>query len=83
MNEFMRTTQAKSHEKGPDLVESPYEWCLRYCMVQAARWVDDNKQEGLIAYTLDQGDRNRHRAQNGFDAAKANPEVGDHSDLGP
>jgi hypothetical protein len=40
MTEFMTTSRAFAHSKSPDLVESPYQWCLRYCMVQAGAWAE-------------------------------------------
>jgi hypothetical protein len=40
MTEFMTTSQAFAHSKSPDLVEGPYQWCLRYCMVQVGAWAE-------------------------------------------
>lgn len=61
MDQFMATTQAFAHSKSPDLVESPYEWCFRYCATQAAAWADKAQHPGLIRYTLDEGCSTRGR----------------------
>lgn len=72
MDEFMRTTHTRAHAKAPQLVESPYEWCVRQCMWQVVRWADKNEYTGVVAYTLDQGDPNQQGARRSFDATKEN-----------
>jgi len=67
MSEFMNTTHARAFSKSPSLVESPYEWCLRYCIVQAARWADETNHAGLIDYVLDQGCSGRGKAHQRFE----------------
>jgi hypothetical protein len=63
MTHFVAKTHAFAHSKSPDLVKSPYQWCLRYCMVQAAAWADDAKRAGVINYTADAGCVNAGRIQ--------------------
>jgi hypothetical protein len=75
MDEFMQTTHARANAKAPNLVESPYEACLRHCMWQIATWADENEYKGVIAYTLDRGDPNSRGARRKFNAAKEDQKI--------
>jgi len=55
MNEFMRTIYARNQQKAPQMVNTPYEWCVRYCVVQVSQWGKENGFEGPIDYVLDDG----------------------------
>lgn len=59
MTHFMSTSHAFAHSKSPALVASPYEWCFRYCAVQAASWADSCGKVGAIDYLLDDGCNSR------------------------
>lgn len=75
MNEFVTTSHAFAHSKSPDLVKSPYQWCLLHCMVQAAAWADEEKRAGLINYTLDEGCPSRGRVQKDYALTRENEET--------
>ena len=66
MTEFMRTSHAFAHSKSPNLVQSPYQWCFRYCVVQAATWANISERPGLIDYVLDDGCSTRGRIHQQF-----------------
>lgn len=55
MTELMTKSHALAHSKSPELVHSPYQWCFRYCVVQAAAWADASGLPGKIDYVLDDG----------------------------
>jgi hypothetical protein len=82
IDDFTRGIHARSHQKAPELVESPYGWCLRYCSVQAAAFADSHGLIGAINYTLDQGCSNRHHAEERFREAKKDNEIRDRFRLG-
>ena len=83
MTEFMKTTQARAFSKSPTLVESPHQWCLRYCMIQAARWADETEIPGLISYTLDQGCLHRGRIQRHFNLTAEDENLRQKYRVGP
>jgi hypothetical protein len=60
IDNFMQTVHARYNKREPGLIESPYEWCLRYCCVQASIFADKHQIEGEIDYILDKGNSNRH-----------------------
>jgi hypothetical protein len=83
MTEFMTTSQAFAHSKSPDLVESPYQWCLRYCMVQAGAWAEGAGKLGPISYTLDEGCPSRGKVQQHYDFSRTNESLSKKYRLGP
>jgi hypothetical protein len=83
MTEFMTTSQAFAHSKSPDLVESPYQWCLRYCMVQAGAWAEKAGKPGSISYTLDAGCPSRGKVQRHYDLSRNNEDLSQKYRLGP
>jgi hypothetical protein len=82
MDEFVANTHAFAHSKSPDLVQSPYQWCLRYCMVQAAAWADKAERTGLINYTMDRGCSNRGHVQRHYALSQENEETQQRFRLG-
>jgi hypothetical protein len=82
MDNFMQTVQANAHTRAPELVESPYEWCLRYCSIQAAIFADKNGLDGKIDCVLDAGNANRHYAVEGFIKSRQNHGLADRFRLG-
>jgi hypothetical protein len=83
MTEFMKTTQAQAFSKSPALVETPHQWCLRYCMVQAARWADETENAGLVSYTLDKGCLHRGRIQRHFNLTTEDENLRQKYRVGP
>ena len=83
MDQFMATTQAFAHSKSPDLVESPYEWCFRYCATHAAAWADKAERSGLIKYTLDEGCSTRGRIYAHHELSREDDSQRDKYRLGP
>jgi hypothetical protein len=69
MDESMKTNLELASSKAPNLVDTPYQWCLRYCTILAAQWADETDHPGLIRYTLDQGCAHQGRAQKHFEFA--------------
>jgi hypothetical protein len=82
MTEFVATTHEFAHSKAPDLVQSPYEWCFRYCSVQAAAWADASNCHGLIDYVLDGGCSCRGRLHQSFRMSTENNELRQRFRLG-
>lgn len=79
---FVANTHAFAHSKSPDLVQSPYQWCLRYSMVQAAAWADKAERTGLINYTLDRGCVSRGHVQRHYALSRENEETRQRFRLG-
>jgi hypothetical protein len=75
LDEFTRAIQARSHKKVPELVESAYEWCFRYCTAQAAAFADKREIDGAIDYVLDQGCFDRHCLERAFHRSKESAEI--------
>jgi len=82
MTQFMRTSHAFAHSKSPALVSSPYEWCFRYCAVQAASWADSSGKLGAIDYLLDDGCSGRGFVYKGFQMSLDNPALRERFRLG-
>jgi hypothetical protein len=81
MTEFM-ARHASALSKAPSLIQSPYEWCFRYCSVQAAAWADASNTSGLIAYVLDDGCSCRGQIRQRFQMSIENDELRQRFRLG-
>jgi len=82
MTEFMTATHAFALSKAPDLIQSSYEWCFRYCSVQAAAWADATNSPGLINYVLDDGCSCRGKVRQRFQMSIENSELRQRFRLG-
>ena len=82
IDEFMQTTYRKQMLRYPELVGSPYSWCMRYCVAQVADWAESVGHRDLIEFVLDRGNTHRSEAERDFNARRADPSMRNSFRLG-
>ena len=75
VDELFKSIYQVQMERYPDMVQSPYTWCMRYCIAQIADWCRGNNVLGPVDYVMDKGNSFRSEAQKEFLTAKKNPEL--------
>jgi hypothetical protein len=63
LDEFMQTTYANALSKRPDLVDSPYGWCVRHCILQVGEWAAQQSEAVEFSIYLEQGCSGRGRVE--------------------
>lgn len=82
IDEFFKNIYQVQMERHPDMVQSPYTWCMRYCMTQIADWCRNNNMVGRVDYVMDKGNAFRSEAEMEYVNAKQNPELAEQFYLG-
>jgi hypothetical protein len=75
IDEFFKNIYRVQMDRYPQLVHSPYSWCMRYCIAQVADRCRNNDVAGPVDYVMDQGNSRRSEAQKEYADAKKDPDL--------
>ena len=82
LDEFMQTTYANALLKRPDLVHSPYEWCVRHCILQVAEWAQQKSEAAEFSYFIERGCAGSGKVERTLRSLMANSDLAKNVRLG-
>lgn len=75
LDDFMQSSYAHALAKAPDLVDSPYGWCVLQCILQTAEWANENSAAEEITFVLEDGCEGTRKVEERFRGLKADPNL--------